>query len=81
MISRRRKPPVKKKEKVAIEDKKCKNCKFAYLMQSRPVNPVVCECTKTKERFVASTIHSEDCGFETNTESNIIHPMIFIEKR
>lgn len=80
MVTRRRKLPVKKKEKVAIDDKKCRNCKFAYLMQSSPVNPVVSECTKTKERFVASTIHSEDCGFETNTKGNIIHSMIFIEK-
>ncbi len=34
----------------------CFECANAYLMQSIPVNPIVSECTITREREVASTL-------------------------
>lgn len=69
----------KKEEKVALKDKICRRCVYAYLMQSSKVNPIVSECTKTKQRFVASSPHSEECGFKENKEEITIHEMIYLK--
>lgn len=42
-------------KKQTIEPHTCFECCFAYLMRSVPVNPIVSECTITKERNVART--------------------------
>ena len=78
----RRKPiPIKNKKegKVEVKDRICSKCIYSYLMQSDKNNPIVSECTKTKERFVASTPHSNDCGFKENKEEVVIHEMIYLK--
>ena len=58
---------------------KCLDCKNAYLMQSLPCNPIVSECTITKERWVASM--EPDCGrFEHRKAEAVIHPMIYLNR-
>lgn len=69
----------KKEPKVFSKDRICRKCIYAYLMQSNVHNPIVCECTKNKERYVASTPHSEECGFKENKEEIIIHEMIYLK--
>lgn len=78
----RRKPiPIKKKkeEKVDFKNRICRNCVYSYLMQSDKNNPIVSECTRTNERFVASTPHSNECGFKENKEEVVIHKMIYLK--
>lgn len=73
--------PKKKKEiKVEAKDRICKNCVYSYLMQDSKVNPIVSECSKTKERFVASSPHIKDCGFKERKEEMVIHEMILLTK-
>ena len=72
-------PKKKKEEKVELTERICKKCSNAYLMQSDKTNPIVSECTLTKERFVASTPHAEKCGFKENKEETIIHEMIYLK--
>lgn len=57
----------------------CKNCRYAYLMQSDKANPIVAECTKTKERFVASSGYKTNCGFEKRIDEMVIHEMIYLK--
>lgn len=53
----------------------CFECTNAYLMRSEPVNPIVSECTITKEREVASTFLK--CQyFKPKVGEAVIHPMI-----
>lgn len=75
MVSRRV-TPKKKETKIDPKDMLCKKCVFAYLMQSLPYNPIVAECTKTKERHIASTPKTKDCWFKENKEEIVIHEMI-----
>ena len=65
-MARRSSPKPKKKEgpKIDPKDLCCLNCKHAYLMRSQSCNPIVAECTKTKERFVAKTPQIDNCAFE-----------------
>lgn len=58
----------------------CLDCRHAYLMRSEPCNPIVAECTMTKERWVASM--SPDCGkFARRIGEPVINPMIFLNRR
>lgn len=61
--------------KNAIDPHKCFDCKFSYLMQSIPVNPIVSECTITKTREVASTLLKCE-HFKPRVGEAVIHPMI-----
>lgn len=79
MVKRRTTTSKKKVEKIDPKDRVCKKCAFAYLMQSASYNPIVAECTKTKERHVAQTPHSKDCGFKENKEKIVIYEMIFLK--
>ena len=80
MVRRRTVAPKKKKEeKIEPTERICRKCTNAYLMQSDKTNPIVSECTLTKERFVASTPHVDNCGFKENKEEVVIHEMIYIK--
>lgn len=80
MVRRRTVTPKKKKEeKIEPTERICRKCTNAYLMQSNKTNPIVSECTLTKERFVASTPHVDNCGFKENKEETIIHEMIYLK--
>ena len=62
-------------KKKTIELHTCFECANAYLMRSVPVNPIVSECTITKEREVASTFLK--CQyFKPKVGEAVIHPMI-----
>lgn len=64
--------------KNAIDPHKCFDCKFSYLMQSMPVNPIVSECTITKIREVASSpIKCEH--FKPRIDAVQINPMKYIK--
>lgn len=64
--------------KNAIEPHKCFDCKFSYLMQSIPVNPIVSECTITKIREVASSpIKCEH--FKARIDAVQVNPMKYIK--
>lgn len=53
----------------------CFECHFAFLMQSSPHNPIVSECSKTKQREVASVLLK--CQyFKPKVGEAVIHPMI-----
>lgn len=73
------KKKVKAAPKIEPKNKTCSKCAFAYLMQNGKENPIVSECTKTKERFVASSPHSEICFFQETKEEQVIHEMIFLK--
>ena len=79
-MARRSLPKLRKKEAPKIDPKDicCKNCKHAYLMRSQSCNPIVAECTKTKERFVAKTPQIDNCAFEKRVDEMVIHEMIFL---
>ena len=79
-MARRSLPKLRKKEAPKIDPKDicCKNCKHAYLMRSQSCNPIVAECTKTKERFVAKTPQIDNCAFEMRVSEMVIHEMIFL---
>ena len=80
MIRRRTIAPKKKKDvKIELTERICRKCSNAYLMQSSKTNPIVAECTKTKERFVARSPHCKKCFFEERKEEAIIHEMIFLK--
>lgn len=60
-----------------IEPNKCHDCRFAYLMKSDPYNPVVSECTITKQREVASS--PIRCRlFKKRVAAVEIHPMKYL---
>ena len=42
-------------KKATIQANTCYQCSHAYLMHSNPNDPIVSECSKTKQREVAST--------------------------
>lgn len=79
MVKRCNKVVKKKAPKVESKDITCMRCSNAYLMQSSKENPIVAECTKTKERFVARSPHCKKCFFEERKEEAIIHEMIFLK--
>lgn len=62
-------------KKQTIEPRTCFECANAYLMRSIPVNPIVSECTITKEREVASTLLKCEY-FKPRVGEAVIHPMI-----
>ena len=65
-------------KKQTIEPPTCYEGRFAYLMQSIPVNPIVSECTVTKVREVASTLlKSED--FKPRGSDAVINPMKYLK--
>ena len=72
------KPKKKEGPKIDPKDFCCLNCKHAYLMRSQSCNPIVAECTKTKERFVAKTPQIDNCAFEMRVGEMVIHEMIFL---
>ena len=80
-MARRSLPKPRKKEEPKIDKKDlcCLNCKHAYLMRSQPCNPIVAECTKSKERFVAKTPQTKKCEFEMRVGEIVIHEMIFLK--
>lgn len=53
----------------------CFECANAYLMRSEPVNPIVSECTITKEREVASTLLKCE-HFKPRVSGVVINQMI-----
>ena len=58
-----------------VEPHACFECANAYLMRSIPVNPIVSECTITKEREVASTLFK--CEYFKPQNGKVeIYPMI-----
>lgn len=61
-----------------IEPHSCFECRFAYLMRSVPVNPIVSECTITKEREVASTLLKCE-HFKPRVENVVINPMKYLK--
>ncbi|KGF24895.1 hypothetical protein [Prevotella histicola] len=61
-----------------IEPHSCFECRFAYLMRSVPVNPIVSECTITKEREVASTLLKCE-HFKPRVGEAVINPMKYIK--
>lgn len=65
-------------KKQTIEPHTCFECRFAYLMRSVPVNPIVSECTITKEREVASTLLKCE-HFKPRVEEVIINPMKYLK--
>lgn len=68
---------VKVEEEIDPKERCCKNCIHSYLMRSEEWNPIVSECTKTKQRHVASTPQNKECGFEKRKDEEIvIHKMI-----
>ena len=79
MVRKRVTAPKKKEEKADPKDRICLKCIYSYLMRSATYNPIVSECTKSKERHVASTPHNNDCGFKENKEEPIIHEMIYLK--
>lgn len=61
-----------------IEPHSCFECRFAYLMRSVPVNPIVSECTVTKVREVASTLLKCE-HFKPRVENVVINPMKYLK--
>lgn len=61
-----------------IEPHTCFECRFAYLMQSIPVNPIVSECSITKVREVASTLLKCE-HFKPRVEEVVINPMKYLK--
>lgn len=80
MIIRRRKTPIKKKEEIDPKDKCCRECQFSYLMRSAKYNPIVAECSKTKERYVASTRQTNCMSFVKRNGEMVINEMIFLKR-
>lgn len=64
-----------KKKSPGKEATYCKECKNAYLMQSRSSNPIVAECRITHERQAANTPLSCEL-FEKSNIILTINPMI-----
>lgn len=56
----------------------CFQCQFAYLMRSAPRNPIVSECTITKEREVASTLLKCEY-FKPRAGDAVINPMKYLK--
>ena len=65
-------------KKQTIEPHTCYECRFAYLMQSIPVNPIVSECTVTKVREVASTLLKCE-HFKPRVSDAVINPMKYLK--
>ena len=64
-------------KKQKSEPVRCYDCKLAYLMQSVKYNPIVAECSITKERNVSSTLLF--CNiFKERKEEPTIHKMIYL---
>lgn len=62
-------------KKATIQAHTCNQCSHAYLMRSNPHDPIVSECSITKQREVAST--PIRCGnFKQRLGDVTIHPMI-----
>lgn len=61
-----------------IEPHTCFECRFAYLMRSIPVNPIVSECTVTKVREVASTLLKCE-HFKPRVGDAVINPMKYLK--
>lgn len=73
------KKKVTKVTKIPLGDMVCKDCEYAYLMRSCPFNPIVAECTKTKERHVASSPKNKPCQFKPRVGEMVIHEMIYLK--
>lgn len=56
----------------------CFECQNAYLMRSEPHNPIVSECTITKEREVASTLLKCE-RFKPRAGDAVINPMKYLK--
>lgn len=69
----------KKEPKIPLTDMKCRDCEHAYLMQSSKVNPIVAECTLTKERHVALSPKNRECPFKHRSGEMVIHEMIYLK--
>ena len=67
-------------KKKTIELHTCFECRFAYLMQSTPVNPIVSECAITKEREVASTLLKCE-HFKPRVSGAVINPMKYLKQK
>lgn len=65
-----------KKKQSPKENGVCFNCSNAYLMQSRPFNPIVAECSITKERNVARMFLCNIGCFKRNLDESKINSMI-----
>lgn len=75
MIRIKKKPAIKKvKQKVEVGC--CYDCIHSYLMQSRPHNPIVSECSISKEREVAKVHMCKLEKFEKNEGEKVIHNLI-----
>jgi len=65
-------------KKQTIEPHTCYECRFAYLMQSIPVNPIISECSITKVREVASTLLKCE-HFKPRVSDAVINPMKYLK--
>ena len=65
-------------KKKTIEPHTCFECANAYLMRSIPANPIVSECTITKEREVASTLLKCE-HFKPRVGDAVINPMKYLK--
>jgi len=64
--------------KKTIELHACLGCQFAHLMRSENRNPIVSECTITKEREVASTLLKCEY-FKPRAGDVMINPMKYLK--
>lgn len=64
--------------KKTIELHACLDCQFAHLMRSENRNPIVSECTITKEREVASTLLKCEY-FKPRAGDAVINPMKYLK--
>lgn len=71
-----RRKTTNKKKQTSKDNGVCFNCSNAYLMQSRPFNPIVAECNITKERNVAKMFLCDIGCFKRNLEEPKINSMV-----
>ena len=65
-------------KKQTIEAHTCRECRFSYLMREDETDPLISECTITKEREVASS--PVKCWhFKPRVEDAVINPMKYLK--
>ena len=64
--------------KQTIEAHTCRECRFSYLMREDETDPLISECTITKEREVASTLIKCE-RFKPRVGNAVINPMKFLK--
>lgn len=75
----KKKTTVVKQPKIK-ENGKCYDCVNAFLMQAKPLDPIVCLCQINQERHVAKYNHCQIKQFEKNkNDERKINSMIFLK--